>query len=265
MAKKNEKLTPVHKPYIKGSVLDNTSPFAIGKLFVTCVVQVVLYLALSMLVLSDNLVLRYVMSIITLLMTYGMYFNSGMQAGTQAVTWAENMYARQERGSVVSAGEATRGYHPLKGFVHALLGMLPVIVVTLLLAFTAQKQSTGIGALPSWVSGYNGTDAARGLAFYAAPAVMKLEDILRVIVRVCIMPVVALVGTGDAAAVLTMERLSPLVVLVPAVMYGIGYTRGVDIRGMVHADIEQGNRKRARQQKKKQKQRRNADTPEQLN
>ena len=87
---------------------------------------------------------------------------------------------------------------------------------------------------------------------------------MRVVVRMLIMPFVNMVGATNADGLLTLERLSVLPMLLPALCYGVGYQQGVRVRTRVHTDIATGKRKRARKAKKQQRARA-AKGPEQLN
>ena len=143
-----------------------------------------------------------------------------------------------------------------------------LIAAALVLALVAQRQMTALGALPSWVSAFEGrTEIGNAVAYYHQPAALTVEDVLRVIIRVLMMPLVNIVNPYGADALLTLERLSPLVMMVPALAYGVGYTQGVRARKQVHAGIAEGEIKRKKKEKRQRKaqQRRVPKGPEQLN
>jgi hypothetical protein len=86
------------------------------------------------------------------------------------------------------------------------------------------------------------------------------------IVRVAVMPFVSLVGAENRDGMLLVERLSPLLVLLPAAAYGTGYLQGRKERTKIHTGIAQSNQKRIRREKKARKARAaRSRTPEQLN
>ena len=175
------------------------------------------------------------------------------------------MLQRQEAGREVNPEDRRSCYHPLKGYIIGLLGSVPCVICCLLLAATAQRVVSGIGALPSWLSSLQRREEIGGaLAFYSQTSPMQLEDMMRVVVRMCIMPFVNMVGAANADGLLTLERLSALPMLLPALFYGVGYQQGVRVRIQVHTDIATGKRKRARKAKKQQRARA-AKGPEQLN
>ena len=91
-------------------------------------------------------------------------------------------------------------------------------------------------------------------------------DVLRLIVRMSIMPYVNLVGSTNKDGLLLLERFSPLLALIPGLVYGWGYTQGVAVRSQVHTDIAAGKRKQKRKEKKARQQRQaQRKGPEQLN
>ena len=96
---------------------------------------------------------------------------------------------------------------------------------------------------------------------------MLLQDVLRLIVRMSIMPLISIIGAENADALLLVERLCVLPLLLPALSYGIGYTRGVAMRSRIHTDIARNKRKARKKQKQqqKQKQRLQPKGPQQLN
>jgi hypothetical protein len=57
-------------------------------------------------------------------------------------------------------------------------------------------------------------------------------------------------AAASNGAMLTLERVSPLLVLLPALVHGIGYLRGPSVRSRMHSSIAANNRKRARREKK---------------
>ena len=168
----------------------------------------------------------------------------------------ERLYDRQE--GVHPAGEAEKAtsYHPLKGFVIALTASLPLVIVALVLALTAQKQVTGMGMLPDWTATYRTRpEIGTPLAFYMVTPSFDVTGLCRTLVRILLMPMVGMVGASNHEGILLLERLSPLLVLLPGICYGLGYTRGVQGRSKVHTSIAENNKKRRKQAAKAQKKR----------
>ena len=245
----------VSKPFLTGDPVDST----VGKtalLFLGGLAAcAVLYLIVCGVMTFDNLWLRILLNGAVIFVTAAVYYSSGMSQGSVAVNNGEIMYHRREAGGEVGKEELSRCYHPLKGFITGILGTLPFLIAAIILAIIAKRQYTGLGALPTWVSGVEAREElAAPLVFYHSATSLGLEGVLRVIIRMSLMPFVNIVGSSNPEGLLTLERFSPLLILIPLIAYGIGYTRGVAIRTRVHTDIARNTRKRARKNQKKRRQ-----------
>jgi len=158
-------------------------------------------------------------------------------------------------------------FHPLKGYLNALLGMIPFLICAIWLALIAQRQYPGAGTLPSWLDSYQDREEIMApLASYTQTNGPGVEDILRLIVRIAVMPFVNMIGAENRDGLLLLERLSPLILLLPVIAYGTGYLQGVREREKILTGIAESERKRVRKEKKERK-RRAAESrePEQLN
>jgi hypothetical protein len=111
---------------------------------------------------------------------------------------------------------------------------------------------TGSGTLPSWMQAYTSrSDIGDALINYTQPEGMALIDYIRAIIRITIIPFVNIVSSSNKAGMLTIERLSPLILLLPAAAYGTGYLTGKSIRTQIHTAISENDKKRKRREKKK--------------
>ena len=263
--KKTVKLSEIKLEYLKGSPVDGKTARNALTFMGSLLVMAIAFLLLGMAMMMDNAVLRVAFNGCLIAAALLMFFQTGAGQGAVAVNLGEMLYDRRQSGGKVTDKEQRACYHPLKGLITALLGSIPVVVAALVLALVAQRQMTALGALPSWVSAFEGrTEIGSAVAYYHQPAALTVEDVLRVIIRVLMMPLVNIVNPYGADALLTLERLSALPMLLPALFYGIGYQQGVRVRTQVHTDIATGKRKRARKAKKQQRARA-AKGPEQLN
>ncbi|MCI5956113.1 MAG: hypothetical protein MRZ54_03925, partial [Clostridiales bacterium] len=68
---------------------------------------------------------------------------------------------------------------------------------------------------------------------------------------------------GDHAALMA-ERLSPLLVLVAPLGYGVGYMQGQKVRNKINTGIQMGDEKKRRRERKARKQRQRSKSPERL-
>ncbi len=269
MAKNNSKpVTPVVKPFLKGEVTDErTMKSALGFFGILIVVAVMCFLVCSMLSM-DNAALRIALNGVVEVLILLVFFNNASGRGAEDVARGEILYQRQGKGLTFSESERRLCFHPMKGFLIGVLGTLPLFIFALILALTASRQSTGIGGLPGWLSIYERrTEVGDALVAYTASAGMSFTDVLRMVVRITVMPFVSMVGAENRDMMLLVERLSPLLVLLPSIAYGSGYLQGKQMRTKVHTEIASNNRRRIRREKKARNARRNAAPkgPEQLN
>ena len=140
------------------------------------------------------------------------------------------------------------------------------MLCSVILALVAKRQMSGIGTLPSWVGTMEGRpEFGQALAVYHATGSLTLESAMRLIVRMTTMPFVNMIGAGNSEGMLLLERISPILNLLPAVAYGLGYINGVGIRATVHTNIALGKKKAKRKQAKERRNRTQRRGPEQLN
>ncbi len=254
------------KPYLTGKPLDSSCLGSALRFFLYYLLIAVAFLFLGVMLSFDNFVVNLVVNAALLLAMLTVMFQSGATAGTGAVNAGEMAYQRKESGRMLNPGEVDACYHPMKGLLTALLGSLPVLIAATVLACLAQRQMTSIGALPTWVSSMqSNVDNGIALAVYNQQSTDVGMNILRVVVRCCILPFLNIVGTSNKDAVLTLEHLSPLLCCLPMLAYGLGYPQGVKIRAQVQADIAAGKRKAKKKAKKEQRQREQRSSSQQLN
>lgn len=257
---------PVNKPYLTGAPLDSSCIGGAVRFFVYLLLMAIAFLFLGAVLSFDSFALRLVLNLAVVVLLLTVMFQSGASAGSLAVNAGEMAYQRKESNRMLNPAEIRACYHPLKGFLTALLGSLPLLIASTVLACLTQRQMTTIGALPTWVSSMmNNVDNGAALAVYAQPDGNTAMTILRMIIRVCILPAVNIVGATNSDAMLRLEQLSPLLCCLPMIAYGLGYPQGVRIRAQVQADIAAGKRKARKKANKERKQRIQHNGPEQLN
>ena len=136
----------------------------------------------------------------------------------------------------------------------------------MILALVAQRQMSGVGTLPSWVGSIEKRpEFGAALAVYHETGSLTIESVMRLIVRMTTMPFVNMIGADNSDGMLLMERISPVLNLLPAAAYGIGYINGVGVRTTVHTNIALGKKKAKRKQAKERRDRTQRRGPEQLN
>ena len=226
----NKKKAPVKlikKPYLRGKAYDASVIKSSLALFGSLFLVMFAFLLLGMMMIFDNKIISILLNLILLLGCYVVFYSSGMARGTTGVNQGEILYHREQIGTSYTQVERDACFHPAKGFIIGLLGTVPVFLVTLVFACITQRQMTSMGALPSWVSGLTSHEEVTApVAYYTVTSGMTVTDILRVFVRMNVMPFVNMIGSTDLDAMLILERVSPVLVLLPGISYGIGYTRG---------------------------------------
>ncbi len=256
MAQKKKPVTPVKKPFLRGNMTDeNTLKSAAVFFGMILVISFMSFLVCSMTSVSNS-ILRIGLNLIIFVLIQMIYYQRGVNTGTDTVAKSETIYQRQERGIPVTEREKALCYHPLKGFITAALGTVPFLILAVVLAVTAEKTATGSGALPGWMESYlRRSEVGDALVAYTVSEGISAVDIIRILMRVAMMPLISMIGSQSPDLTLLLERLSPLVMLIPAVSYGIGYTRGESIRTRIHTEIAENAAMRKRREMKKRKKR----------
>lgn len=239
------------KPYLKGKAFGKPALTRGLRILGFLLLSAVLYLFLGQLLAVESAWLRILLNISVLLVAYFLMFMDGAQSGEREVAYAEIALSRQEAGKPAKPAELARCFHPGKGFVSALIGVLPVFLLCLVYAFMAVRESYTLGTLPSWLAPYQARpDIGLALSYYQEGRGLGLIDFLRAAVRLLVFPFINLAG-GSRDGVLLVERLSPLLVLLPPLSHAIGYLWGEQRRAIVHGSIATNARKAARKQQKK--------------
>lgn len=255
----------VTKPYVSGALFDKHTASSALKFFGALLGTTVALICLGSTIVFDMPWLSAILNVGLLAAMYMLYMNTGSSKSVALITQGEMLYNRRESGRTLNKDDEAACYHPMKGFVNALLGTIPFLIIALILAFTAERQLTPTGTLPSWINNFEDrVEIGAPLAHYHESDVLNLTAVCRMVIRMLLMPFMTLIGTENYDALLVLERVSPLLVLLPAVSYGFGYTRGPGMRAVVHTSIRKNNRKRQKREKRAQRDRA-MQQPEQLN
>lgn len=259
---------PPKPQFVRGEAFDKTVPVDAVKFFVSELLMMVAFLMLGVIADFNWAFLRYLCNGLFIGAALLIFFEMGCSSGTNAVSAGEMAYDRLASNRTVQEWERKLCYHPLKGLIAGLLGSIPLLICSVLLMCLAQRQMTSLGALPTWLTTIERrVEVGNALAYYHEMDGMTLESLMRLVVRIAVMPYVCIIGPENKDAMLLLERLSPLVNLLPALAYGLGYTNGVNVRAQVHANIALGKKRARKKQQKelKQRQQNRQKGPEQLN
>ncbi len=265
--KKHPKIEKVTKPYMTGNIFDSGTLGSSLKFLMALVGMLFIFLIVGVMMNWENKALSIGINVMIVLSAYMIFNQTGASAGADAVNQGEIMLAREQKGRPVETWEREQCFHPLKGFLTGFIGSLPLFLISLVLACIAQRQVATLGALPKWLAGIESRpEIGDALAYYHVEGSLTLEAALRLVVRMSIMPYVNMVGAASKDGMLLLERLSPVINLLPAIAYGLGYLTGKQIRTRVHTEIAMGKKKMKHKQKKERRARQASRRgPEQLN
>ena len=258
----------VKKPFLKGSPTDENTVKQAFKFFGLLVIVAFMCFIVCSMTSFKSPVLRIGINLLIIILILTVFYNRGLQHGTEAVARGEILYQHVEKGQEVTTSEKRIPFHPLKGFINGLSGSAVFILLALILAFTAKIQQTGAGTLPSWTESYMRREAiGAALISYTHSDPLTLTDIIRIVIRMIIMPFVSMAGAENKTALLWIERMSPVILMMPAFVYGIGYLRGPSARETIHSEIAENRKKRIAREKRARKARSRTEPkgPEQLN
>ena len=253
MQKKGKPVEIVRKPIIEGSWHGKDAwklalKRGLGFLGVTLV-----YLIAGTFFTFDSVWLRILASAIVIVGLAYYQYGAGAVKGEKDASYGENIYARRENGHEV---DADRSFHKLKGFFAVLVGCAPFVIFTLIFALLTKPVTYRLSPLPAWTeSMMNQTEFGTALAYYTNQQVMSTLDILRVVDRAMLLPFVNISMLWGAEATLWAERLSPLLILLVPIWYGIGYTQGLNLRARINTGIRMGDEKKKRRERKARRQR----------
>lgn len=249
--KKEKKRELVYKPYKKGEAVSKTAALRGLRILVYYILFVFLYILLGASLQFENTALRIAANAVLVIACGMMLYMDGAKLGESEAALGEITLMREENGKPVHPQDLMRCYHPGKGWFMMLVGVSPLLLISIPYAVMASKQVYTLQALPNWVSGFEGHDEiALPLAYYTRDASMQVVDILRVAVRVLVFPFANMATPKDPDAMLLVDRLSPILAALPALGFSLGYLTGPLGRAMVHGNIVTNTKRHQRKVRK---------------
>lgn len=240
----------VYRPYLKGHAVSLLAARRGLRILAYQIAFAFIFLMIGPLLSFDALILRLITNLGMVAGLMALLYAEGTRAGVEDVTFAQIALQRQQDGKTIEGRELDRCYHPAKGFVTALLGALPLLLISMVFALTVQPRQYVLGGLPDWVSAYERrADIELALSYYHKQRALALPEMLGIAVRLFILPFINMVGQDATGAQYLLDRLSPLLILLPPCAYGVGYLRGPALRAQVHGAIEKDTRRRQRRRK----------------
>lgn len=248
--KKKPKKTLIYQPYLKGRWRTRLAAKRGLRVLSYYLIYIFLYVVLGAVMSFDSLFLRIVCNGALVIACVLLQYVNGTRDGENEVAIAEIAYQRRQSGQSVAPADIDRCFHPLKGWYTMLFGVALPFVIALVAAVTAQPQVYELQALPGWVSAFESQeDVYAAFSYYPTSGSLAPLDILRIVVRLVILPFANMAGADNAARFL-VDRISPLLVIIPAFGYPLGYLQGRRIRAMIHGNIAT-NTKRAQRKARK--------------
>ena len=115
------------KPYLTGTPLDSSCIGGAMRFFLYLLMMAIAFLFLGAVLSFDSFTLRLIINLAVVLLLLTVMFQSGAAAGSVAVNAGELAYQRKESNRMLNDAEIRACYHPLKGFLTALIGSLPLL------------------------------------------------------------------------------------------------------------------------------------------
>ena len=136
---KKDRIERISKPFMRGKMIDRGLPGGALKYFGFMMLMLFVYFMSIMISAMDSGILNVVINGAIIFTTWLIFWQSGMTSGSDAVTQGEIMYQRQEKGRPVADWEAEQCYHPLKGFIVALVGSCLLRIVWIYTIFAMNR------------------------------------------------------------------------------------------------------------------------------
>lgn len=233
------------KPYYLGSIYHMSSEIRRSlRVLVFQLIAAFVFLFIGQALVSANPVFRFVVNVLVILSFIALLLVEGSKNGEDDVAFSEIIHSKLSNNEIVNEFSKKRCFHPLKGFISGAIGFSPFIFIAFVLALKTNLQPYETGVLPTWVNAFERSDNVRiSLDFYHNLSALSFVELLRLIVRLILFPLVNLLNTENIFTMYLFEILSPLIILLLSFSYGFGYLRGPLLRRKIHSGIRK-NKKR---------------------
>ena len=190
-----KKIPEKAKPFLTGAPTDENTFRQAAKFSGTLILVAFMSFIICSMTSFNISVLRIGINLVIETLILYIFFSKGVNLGTDAVVRGEILYQHIHKDPEISENEKKIPFHKAKGFITGILGSVIFIVIALILALTAKKQMTGAGTLPSWMDAYmRRSEISGALISYTQGASVTVTDILRILVRLMIMPFISMCG-----------------------------------------------------------------------
>lgn len=197
------------------------------RLLMYVVVTVVMGLLFSVIQSIENDALRMALAALMGFAVLAIYFMEGVSRGTADAMNSSQIARLEKAGHEIGAKEDASCYHPLKALAGAMILFAVPLVLAIVLALNAKDYTYVLQDLPTWVAGSYGAreDVMGPLAAYTTAMGTGALDWIRIFVRLFMLVFINLFDNVQTA-IATIDRLSPLFILLYPVAYVIGYLCG---------------------------------------
>lgn len=252
MANKRNKKPLIYKPYHKGSLWTGGNMVKKAlKVFCYFLFFCIMYAIVGASLSFDSFILRLIANGLVLFVCASVIFNKGLVMGEDEVGLGEIVYTRLEEGKPVDEKEKKQCYHMLRGWLIFLLAIVPVLAVTVPAAIGAEREMYVNQSNPSWVQSFESQDEIyQPLVHNTVQESTTVMDVLKLLSRLLILPYVGIFTAENKDTLLLLERLAPLLAIVPGLAFPIGYMMGPYARARVHGDIAVNKKRQKRRQNK---------------
>ncbi len=263
--KEPKQVQEVHKPVLLGSWHGRDTVKLGYGVFLSLLVVTVIYLLLGVFLNTGNLFWQGLICAVAVFLAVWHMYSRGLGKGQSDAAFAEIRYQWLQENKPMDGADRDRCYHPAKGFFAALLGAAPFFLLTITFAVLTRPAEYRLGTLPGWLRELSWqSEIGDALRYYETGVGMGAMDILRVVARALVMPFVNVAVQMGDAALLWVERLSPLLVLIAPLGFGFGYKAGLRARAKINTSIAIGEAKKKRKEHKERKRRARSDSPQRL-
>ena len=196
--KKDNKTPAQAKPFLTGAPTDENTVRQALKFFAILLITVFMTFIICSMTSFKSVVLRILVNLVIESLVILIFYSKGADLGMDGVSRGEILYNHQERGIQIADSERKIPFNKAKGFIIGLLGASLFLIASLILAFTAKKQMITSGTLPSWMDAYlRRSEISGALISYTQGDPVTASDILRIVVRLLIMPFVTMCGAEN--------------------------------------------------------------------
>lgn len=249
---KKKKKPLIYEPYYKGRAWTG-APMIKQALKVFCyfLFFCIMYAIVGSALSFDSFALRLIANGLVLFVCGSVIFNKGLVMGEEDVGLGEIVYSRLEEGKPVEEKDKKLSYHALRGWLIFLLAIVPVLAVTIPAAIGAEREMYVRQTQPAWVNAFEDQEEiALPLDHMNQKEERTAKDIFSLLSRILILPYVGIFTAKNKDALFMLEKLAPVLAVLPGLTFPIGYMMGPHARARVHGDIAQNKKRQKRLQKK---------------